>query len=41
MKKKKLIMEGLIAVGIGICIGLSPIGKIPAVKIFIKAVTGG
>ena len=39
--KKRIIMEGLIAIGIGICIGLSPIGRIPAVKIFIKAVTGG
>jgi len=34
-------MEALIAVGIGICIGISPIGKIPAVRLFIKAVTGG
>lgn len=34
-------MEGLIAVGIGLCIGFSPIGRIPAVKIFIKAMTGG
>lgn len=32
--------EALIAIGIGICIGCSPIGRIPAVKIFIKAVTG-
>ena len=39
--KKKLIMEGLIAVCLGICIGISPIGRIPAVRIFIRAVTGG
>ena len=39
--KKRIIMEGLIAIGIGICIGFSPLGKIPAVKFFIKAVTGG
>ena len=34
-------MESLIAVGIGICIGLSPVGRIPAVKLFVKAITGG
>ena len=34
-------METLIAIGIGICIGISPIGKLPAVKIIVKAVTGG
>ena len=34
-------MESLIAVGIGLCIGFSPIGRIPAVKIIIKAMTGG
>ena len=34
-------MEGLIAVGIGLCIGFSPIGRIPAVKLFITAMTGG
>ena len=34
-------MEGLIAVGIGLCIGFSPIGRIPAVKLVIKAITGG
>lgn len=34
-------MNALIAVGIGFCIGFSPIGKIPAVKLFIKAMTGG
>ena len=34
-------MESLIAVGIGICIGFSPVGRIPAVKLFIKAITGG
>ena len=39
--KKKFIMEALIAVGIGLCIGFSPIGKIPGVKLFIKAMTGG
>ena len=33
-------MESLIAVGIGICIGFSPVGRIPAVKLFIKAITG-
>lgn len=41
MKRKKLIMEALIAIGIGLCIGISPVGKIPAVKLIIKAVTGG
>jgi len=39
--KKKFIMEALIAVGIGLFIGFSPVGGIPAVKIFIKAMTGG
>ena len=39
--KKKIIMEGLIAVGIGLCIRFSPIGRIPAVKLIIKAITGG
>ena len=34
-------MEGLIEVGIGICIGFSTVGRIPAVKLFIKAITGG
>jgi len=34
-------MKALIAVGIGLCIAFSPVGRIPAVKIFIKAVTGG
>ena len=34
-------MESLIAVGIGVCIGFSLVGRIPAVKLFIKAVTGG
>ena len=34
-------MEGLIAISIGLVIGFSPIGKIPVVKIFVKAVTGG
>ena len=34
-------MEGLIAIGIGLCIGFSPIGRIPAVKLFIQAMTGG
>ena len=34
-------MESLIAVSIGLCIGISPIGRIPAVKLFIKAMTGG
>jgi hypothetical protein len=34
-------MEALIAIGIGLCIGISPVGKIPAVKLFIKAMTGG
>ena len=36
-----MIMKSLIAVGIGICIGFSPIGRIPAVKLFVTAVTGG
>jgi hypothetical protein len=39
--KKKFMTEALIAVGIGLCIGFSPVGRIPAVKIFIKAMTGG
>ena len=34
-------MQALIAVGIGLCIGFSPVGRIPAVKLFIKAMTGG
>lgn len=34
-------MESLIAIGIGLCIGFSPVGKISAVKILIQAVTGG
>jgi len=34
-------MEALIAIGIGLCIRFSPVGKIPAVKLIIKAVTGG
>ena len=34
-------MQTLIAVGIGLCIGFSPVGRIPAVKLFIQAVTGG
>jgi len=34
-------MEALIAVGIGLCIGFSPIGKISAVKLFIKAMIEG
>ena len=34
-------MEALIAVGISLCIGFSPVGRIPAVKLFIKAMTGG
>ena len=34
-------MKTLIAVGIGLCIGFSPIGRIPAVKLFIQAMTGG
>ena len=34
-------MKSLIAIGIGICIGISPLGKTSAVKIFVTAVTGG
>ena len=34
-------MKSLVAVCLGICIGISPIGKIPAVKLFVTAVTGG
>lgn len=34
-------MEALIAVGIGLCIGFSPVARISVVKIFIKAMTGG
>ena len=34
-------MKSLIAIGIGLCIGFSPVGKIPAVRLFIQAVTGG
>ena len=34
-------MQTLIAVGIGLCIGFSPVGRIPAVKLFIRAMTGG
>lgn len=32
-------MEALIAIGIGLCNGISPVGKISAVKLIIKAVT--
>ena len=39
--KKKFIMEALIAIGIGLCIGFSPVGRIPGVRLFIKAMTGG
>ena len=38
---KKNYMEAIIAIGIGLCIGFSPLGRIPAVKVFIKVVTGG
>lgn len=34
-------MESLIAIGIGICIGLSPLGKSKVVKLIISAITGG
>jgi len=34
-------MESLIAVVIGLCIGFLPVSRIPAVKLFIVAVTGG
>jgi len=34
-------MKGLIAVGISLCIGFSPIGNIPAVRIIVIAITGG
>ena len=34
-------MKIIIAIGIGVCIGLSSVGKIPGVKLFITAVTGG
>ena len=34
-------MESLIAVGIGICIGFSPIGRIPGIRLFVTSVTGG
>lgn len=33
-------MEALIAIGIGICIGCSPIGSMPIVKTIVKVVTG-
>ena len=41
MNKKKLIMEALIVVGLGLAIGFSPIGKIPAVRIIVQVITGG
>ena len=41
MKRKVIIMEALIAIGIGVCIVISPLGRIPAVRFFVKAVTGG
>ena len=34
-------MKSLIAIGIGLCIGFSPIGNIPGVRLLITAVTGG
>ena len=34
-------MQVLIVVGISICIRLSPVGRIPGVKLFIKTMTGG
>ena len=34
-------METLITIGIGICIGCSPIGSMPIVKTIVKAVMGG
>jgi hypothetical protein len=34
-------MKGLITVGIGLCIGFSPIGNIPAVRIIVIAIIGG
>jgi len=34
-------MESLIAIGIGLCIGFSPIGNSKIVKIIVMAVTGG
>jgi hypothetical protein len=34
-------MEALIAIGIGLCIGFTPIGNSKLVKIIVMAVTGG
>jgi len=34
-------MEALIAIGIGLCIGFTPIGNSKLVKIIVIAVTGG
>ena len=34
-------MKGLIAMGIGICIGILIPGKIPTLRLFMKVVTGG
>lgn len=41
MKRTLIFIETLIAIGIGVCIGISPLGRIPAVRLFLKAVTGG
>lgn len=34
-------MEVLIAMGIGLCIGFSPIGNSKVVRIIVMAITGG
>ena len=34
-------MESLIAIGIGLCIGFSPIGSSKLIRIIVTAVTGG
>jgi len=34
-------MGSLMAIAIGLCIGFSPLGKNPVLKIIVKAITGG
>ena len=35
------MVDTIIIFGVGLCIGFSPLGKLKAVKILVKAVTGG
>jgi hypothetical protein len=36
-----MLKKSLIAIAIGICIGLSPLGKTSVVRLIVLAVTGG